>query len=128
VFAESILDGTKRYEYRKLAFREPGVTRVLLYASSPVQMIIGEAEVGEVICDTPEAVWRRTHGEAGICEREFLDYFSGRERAYAIRIKSSKRYERPLDPRQLMPGFRAPQSFAYVRDPQIIPSVSEAAG
>lgn len=40
-FADKIFDGSKRYEFRRMIFKQPAVKKVVVYASAPVQMVIG---------------------------------------------------------------------------------------
>ena len=46
-YASKILDGTKRYEYRRAIFKRTEVTTVVVYASDPVRKVIGEFAPGE---------------------------------------------------------------------------------
>ena len=43
-FADKIFNGTKKYEYRRSIFKKKEVKTVVVYASSPIQKIIGEFE------------------------------------------------------------------------------------
>ena len=115
-FGEKILEGDKQYEFRKTVFSDPSsVEKVILYASSPVQRIIGYFSPGQIIEDTPQDLWRRVGHLSGIDSRErFLEYFSEKETGYAIEIDSPTRLQRPIDPRELLDDFQAPMSFKYV--------------
>jgi len=125
-FAERIFDGTKRYEYRKVVFRRSGIDTCVLYVSSPVQMILGEIKIGKVICDNPTALWRRTGHESGVTEEFFFEYFVGRDKGYAIRINSARRYGKPIDPSDVLDDFRVPQSFAYMESEQLLDPIMAA--
>jgi len=113
-FAELILDGTKKYEYRKTIFSRADVQKVILYASSPVKKIVGEFQIAEIIQDKPEALWLRTCIAAGVHRDFFFQYFNGKDNAYAINIKHSKKYEAPVNPWDILPDFTPPQSFKYI--------------
>ena len=41
-FAFKIFDGTKKFEFRKSIFKSNKVKSIIVYASSPVQQVIGE--------------------------------------------------------------------------------------
>jgi len=113
-FANAILDGTKRFEFRRALFRRKGVERVIIYASSPEQRVLGEFMIDDVLSLAPDSLWRRTHAHAGI-DREYFDrYFAGRQKAYAIKIKSAIRYRQPLELKKHFGVARPPQSFCYV--------------
>jgi len=44
-YAEMILSGEKKYEFRRAIFKKPGISKVVIYASSPVSKVIGEFEI-----------------------------------------------------------------------------------
>lgn len=112
-FADKIFNGTKRYEFRRAIFKREDVDRVLVYASSPVQRVIGEFEIETIITDNVEAVWKATKKFAGITYSYYHDYFSGRDVAYAIKVSTPKLYPR----KKKLSAYNihsAPQSFVYV--------------
>jgi hypothetical protein len=45
-FVEKIFSGLKKYEFRRVIFKSKSVSRVVIYASSPVQRVVGEFAVG----------------------------------------------------------------------------------
>src|SRR5688500_16929427 len=95
-FAFKIFDGTKKFEFRKVIFKNPGITTVIVYASSPVQQVIGEFEIDDIYSSNPDAVWKMTKKHSGITEDFFYEYFADREVAHAIKIKNTKKYKKPL--------------------------------
>ena len=44
-FAELIFKGTKKFEFRKSIFKNSEIKTVVVYASSPMQKVIGEFEI-----------------------------------------------------------------------------------
>ena len=48
-FANKIFDGTKKYEFRKAIFKNDKIKTIIVYASSPVQQVIGEFEIEKII-------------------------------------------------------------------------------
>lgn len=56
---KNIFNGTKRYEFRKRICKKP-VDRILIYSTSPVMKVMGEAEIEDILVDTPEIIWERT--------------------------------------------------------------------
>lgn len=113
-FANKIFDGSKKFEFRKAIFKNCDVKSVIVYASSPVQKVIGEFEIGKIFNDNLENLWDLTKEYAGITEDYFYEYFSEREKGFAIQIKHMEKYE---NPKCLKTDFNLhpPQSFAYVR-------------
>ena len=113
--ANDILEGTKKYEYRRRIWDcSNDVKKVILYASDPIKMVIGEFEVKEVIKGHYSQVWRKTNQGSGMTIEDFLQYFEGQNRAYAIKVKKPKRYESPIPIETF--GVKPNQSFIYIKD------------
>ena len=112
-FAEKIFNGTKKYEFRRSVFKNKNVKTVVVYASSPVQQVIGEFEIDIILNDDLEQLWNTTKDYSGISENFFFEYFVNKEKGYAIKIKKVKRYKKALS---LKDDFNAnpPQSFMYL--------------
>jgi predicted transcriptional regulator len=85
-FASKIFDGSKRYEYRRVIFKNQEVNRVIVYASDPVKRIIGEFEIEDILHDEPQMLWVKTKNHAGISERMFFEYFTNKSKGYAIKV------------------------------------------
>lgn len=112
-FAFKIFEGTKKFEFRKVIFKKPNVKTVVVYASSPVQQVIGEFEIDDIFSFNPEAIWKMTKKHSGISEEFFYAYFADREIAHAIKIKNTIKYRKPLsikDDFNVVP----PQSYVYL--------------
>ncbi|MDX1939036.1 MAG: hypothetical protein SFU99_00710 [Saprospiraceae bacterium] len=112
-FAFKIFEGKKKYEFRKVIFKRMGITKVVVYASAPVSMVIGEFEIADIIHDEIERLWQETNRYAGIDEAYFYQYFAERETGYAIKIREATLYENELCIKEYF-GIAPPQSFAYV--------------
>lgn len=112
-FAEKIFNGTKKYEFRRSVFKNKDVKTVVVYASSPVQRVIGEFEIEAILNDELERLWNTTKDYSGISENFFFEYFSNKDKGYAIKIKKTKLYKKALS---LKEDFNAspPQSFMYL--------------
>ncbi len=50
-YVNEIINGNKRYEFRKVIFRNRNVTTVYIYSSSPEKQIVGSFEIGDIIED-----------------------------------------------------------------------------
>lgn len=87
--------------------------RMLLYATSPVQRVVGHVRVVRVLADSPAALWEKCHSGAGIAPELFFSYFEGRPTAYALEVAEPMRLDIPLD-LSFFPGLTAPQSYRYV--------------
>lgn len=112
-FANKIFDGTKKFEFRKSIFKNKDVKTIVVYASSPVQQVIGEFEIEKILNLDLDTLWSLTQDFSGISEDFFYDYFSDKEAGYAIKIKNVKRYHEPKNLREEFNLF-PPQSFAYL--------------
>jgi predicted transcriptional regulator len=113
-YAEKILNGTKRFEYRKAAPRNADVRTVVIYATMPVGKVIGEFEVAGVLRERPDVLWRRTRTASGISRQFFDEYFSGRDKAVAFAVSKPKRYPKPLMLEDVSGSVTPPQSFQYL--------------
>ncbi|HET6225421.1 MAG TPA: hypothetical protein VFF27_04015 [Bacteroidia bacterium] len=112
-FAFKIFEGKKKYEFRKVIFKNPNVKTVVVYASSPVQLVIGEFEIENILSSIPSEIWKQTKKFSGISEDFFYKYFADREIAHAIKIKNIKKYRKPLN---IQDDFNVlpPQSYVYL--------------
>ena len=113
-FVEQIILGNKCFEYRRVLYKRTDIKRIVVYASSPVCRIVGEIEVGNLLTDTPKALWERTKDKAGISEDFFLSYFAERAHAHAIEIKAFHPYRTPEKLSDKYPNTSPPQSFCYL--------------
>ncbi len=113
-YADKILKGEKLFEFRKAVFKNPEVKTVVIYATMPVGKVVGEFEVDEVLADLPSAVWSITSEAAGISKMFFNEYFSGRDKAFAIKVSNPKRYDVPFELKNILSNGVAPQSFCYL--------------
>jgi len=114
-FAEAIIDGRKRYEFRKSKFAKRHINLVYIYATSPVKKIIGIFKISNIIEDRPCALWDRLKDHAGISEEEFFNYFNNNEMGFALEITDVEKFKNPIDPKTLIQNFVPPQSFNYMK-------------
>lgn len=111
-FADKIFNGTKLFEYRRIVFKNPNVRTVLVYASSPVQKIIGEFEIEQILKQDLASLWSLTKDHSGISEEYFYQYFKDKEVGFAIEVKSAQIYSKPKCIKQDF-NHSPPQSFVY---------------
>lgn len=112
-YADLIFSGEKKYEFRRIVFKNPDVDTVVVYASAPTSKVIGEFEIAGIISATPKQLWQTTKKHAGVDEIFFFDYFAEKAIAYAIQVKNPIRYRKALDIRKRY-ALAPPQSFAYL--------------
>ncbi len=114
-YAEKILHGEKKYEFRRTIFKSLSVTKIVIYATSPVRKIIGEFDIDCIISLEIDNLWEKTKHHAGINKQFYDSYFHGKEIGHAIKIKRAKRYLKYLE----LGDYEvrcAPQSFVYLSD------------
>lgn len=109
---ENIFNGVKKYEYRKIKCKK-NVEKILIYSTSPVQRIVGEATIELVIEDSPSNIWKLTEKFSGINKNFYEEYYSGKEIAVAYKLCDIIKYETPK--KLEVYGIKMPpQSFMYV--------------
>jgi predicted transcriptional regulator len=111
-FASSILTGTKRFEYRRVPFAQP-VDTIILYACSPVRLVVGEFRVKQLHYAPLDRLWRSTHRYAGISRSHFYEYFRCLQNGFAIEVSAPRAYKAPF-PLHRIYDSPPPQSFAYL--------------
>lgn len=114
VYADAILSGKKRYEFRRVIFKNPRVKKAYIYVTSPVGKIVGSFVIGKILVDTPQRIWQKCRKYAGISAEAFFEYYRNCKRAFAIKIQSVHNFLKPMDPYSNMSNFRPPQSFQYI--------------
>ena len=116
-FANAILGGDKTVELRRTAPRIRVPTRALIYATTPVQALLGTCIVMTVTSDALATLWQAYGSSTGLVHRESLHYFEGVDAGAALTLANSRRFREPIalvDLRSRPQGFRPPQSFAYL--------------
>ena len=109
---ENIMNGTKEYEFRKKACKRQ-VDKILIYSTTPIMRVVGEADVEDVLIDTPEVIWEKMEEKSGIDKAFFDRYYENREQAVAYKLINVKQYEEPKELEEFGVS-NAPQSFQYV--------------
>lgn len=114
-FVEEIIEGKKRFEYRKKIFKRTDITSIVIYATKPYGKVVGEFEIAEIIEENLDVLWDKTKNFSGISEEFFYDYFKNRESGFAIKIKEFVEYEEHLELSEFDSNIKvAPQSFCYI--------------
>jgi predicted transcriptional regulator len=111
-FALKIFNRTKKFEFRKSIFKRD-VDKVVVYASSPVQRVIGEFEIKNILCDDTESLWQLTQEFSGISKDFYDEYFANKEMAFAIQVGKICKYPNPKRLSDFNLNY-APQSFVYL--------------
>ena len=115
--AEAIVAGTKTVELRRTRPNVDMPTRALIYSTSPVKSLVGSCRVDLIESQTLRELWRLASDRAGVSRHEFHEYFAGLGQGVALHLSGVQRAATPVSLsqlRRLVPGFRPPQSFAYL--------------
>ena len=109
---ENILEGTKKYEYRKKSCKKD-IDRIVIYSTHPVKKVVGEVEVLEVIEMEKNKLWNLTKKYSGINKKFYDEYYDGKETAVAYKLGQIVEYKKPKKLNDI--GVKvAPQSFMYI--------------
>ena len=112
-FVEKILNGSKKYEYRKIKCKH-NVDKIIIYSTSPIMKVVGEAKVEKILEDTPDNLWEKTKNYSGIDFEFYSKYFKNRSNAIAYKLTDVKKYDEPKE--LACYGVKsAPQSFVYLK-------------
>lgn len=112
-FSRAILSGEKRYELRRVAPRRSNLKYGLVYETNPTSAIIGMFSIGEILEDSPDAIWERVKTCCGVSKPEFYAYFVGKSIATAIEILAPKEFPRAI-PLYSLADVTPPQSYRYI--------------
>jgi len=121
-WAELILNRKKTVEIRRRIWRnfyEP--VKIYLYATAPVQKIVGEVE-GVVL---PGGATKRAVSLEGtfLSFDDAVEYLAGAQNIYRITLSRPRRYSKPVLLSE-MGAKRAPQNFIYVPNKKRGPKAS----
>jgi len=112
-YGDQILAGQKRVEFRKARFAS-AVTHVVLYATNPVQQIIGYFKVKGIVQASPGELWRRYRHVGGVGKKSFKAYYEDRTTGVAIKVGKVFGLRAPRPLKSLGPHLTPPQSFRYL--------------
>lgn len=113
-YVEEIMNGNKKYEFRKSIFRCRDLEVVYIYATSPMKKIVGAFKISDIIEDHPVVLWKKFKEFSGIDKESFFNYFGAKKRGFAIEIGKVGIFEDPIDPFREFSDFKQPQSFYYI--------------
>lgn len=113
-YAERILKGIKRFEYRRHLPREI-IENIVIYSTSPQKRVVAKVEVIGVISESPQVVWEITKEYSGISYARYVEYFRNHNIAFAFQLGEIELFTPPKG----LAEYRIknpPQSFMYLAD------------
>ena len=109
-FVEKILNGEKRFEYRKSFLKDiPG--KCYIYSTLPVGKIVGFFTIKQILRDEPPKIWDLTKEKAGITKEFFDQYYFGRNKAVAVEIENVTIFGKPKDYKEIDSSGKIPQTY-----------------
>jgi predicted transcriptional regulator len=112
-FADAILAGKKRVEFRKSPFKRD-VSHVVLYATAPIGRVVGVFELRGLDEQPPQELWSSYAEVGGIDEERFFSYFAGCTKGVAYHVGVVERFSPPVSLASLRAGMTPPQSYSYL--------------
>lgn len=112
-YAYHILSGEKKYEFRKVPFKRK-VNRVYLYATYPVKGVIGYFIYDGNSQGKPIDIWDEFGAGGCITEKDFFEYFTGRNIAVAIKVGKVVQFNKIREITSFGSTVKPPQSFIYL--------------
>jgi predicted transcriptional regulator/N-acetylglutamate synthase-like GNAT family acetyltransferase len=118
-YAEQILSGEKSVEVRRKFSRKWVGCRAVLYASSPLCALVGEATVSSITIGRSDEIWSRFGSRVGCSSDEFEAYAGSAPEVSAIELSEVVPYLYPVSLAQVshlvQENLRPPQSFCDLR-------------
>lgn len=115
-FADAIFSGRKTIELRRKIGKafHPEI-KIIIYSSSPIKKIVGEATIEKIEYGNVEAKKQHFCENAIVTEVEYDEYFEGCTIAYGIKLKDIKPYKNPISLLKMREaGLIPPQSYRYI--------------
>ena len=117
-YTDKIIQGRKTVELRR---RFPSSTMrgtiAHIYSTSPVQAMVGRAEISDIVRLPVSAIWREYGSEALVEKKDFDEYFCGLEEGVVLKLENVLELPRHFSLSELRErfGFEPPQSFLYAK-------------
>lgn len=112
-FADAIVRGEKLVEFRRRA-PSTDTSHVIVYATAPVQRIVGWFRIEAVEAERPAVLWERFGTVGGMGREEFVRYYGACEHGAAIKVAEVASVDPPALLCSVGPDLIPPQSFRYV--------------
>ena len=111
-YVDKIFSGSKKYEYRKRMCKEK-IDTIIVYSSSPIQKVVGELKIKQVLYDKKTIIWNKTNRYGGITKTKYDKYYENCDYAVAYEIEKAILYDKQKDLKDFNVRT-APQSYVYI--------------
>ena len=118
-YADQIFNKTKQFEFRKSPLKESDLNKpIYVYSAKGHKAIIGTMEVSKIHKGSVEEILKITGYDKRLDGKEIVDYFAGKDVAYALEISNVKKFSKPLtlkEMRKVDPHLQLPQYYTYIK-------------
>ena len=90
-WADLILEGKKTVELRKQWTKANDVERIYLYASAPLQKIVGWIELQQAVCEDVADLKRDSEEGSCVSSEDFDAYFKDKEKGWGLFISRAQK-------------------------------------
>src|SRR5215467_5290123 len=106
IYSRQLIEGKKTIELRRrFPISAPRGTIAYIYSTSPVQAMIGSAQISDVLKLPITEIWKKFGKLAQIDKPDFNAYFSGLDEGFALKIRNPRAFTRPIDLAELRTRF-----------------------
>ena len=119
-YVDKIFSGEKKYEYRKRLCKEK-IDTIIVYSSSPIQKVVGELKIKQVLYDKKNVIWNKTNKYGGITKIKFDNYYENCGYVVAYEIEKAILYDKQKDLKDFNVRT-APQSYVYITNKGVDPN------
>ena len=111
-YVKSIFEGKKKFEYRKIVAKNRP-DKIIIYSTYPISAIVGEADIEEILIDSPDNLWKKTKKNSGVDKSFFFEYCKEKKVGVAYQLKNIIEYENIRSLEEFGVKY-APQSYVYL--------------
>lgn len=112
--ADIILDNPKKNVFFYKVTPANKVSRVLIYATAPVQAVVGEFDLDRIHIVALSTAWAQHGSSSSMTKKEFEAYFENHDKAHAMIAKETFRYSKPKSLEQFNMK-KGPSGFQYLK-------------
>ena len=119
-YVDKIFSGEKKYEYRKRLCKEK-IDTIIVYSSFPIQKVVGELKIKQVLYDKKTIIWNKTNRYGGITKTKYDKYYENCDYAVAYEIEKAILYDKQKELKNFNVRM-APQSYVYITNKGVDPN------
>ncbi|MFG3611273.1 MULTISPECIES: ASCH domain-containing protein [Rummeliibacillus] len=114
-FVKKIFSGEKKYEYRRMIFKQKDIESIVIYCTQPIGKVVGEITFDEILNQEIDELWEKTKFNSGLSYSYYKEYFRDKDKGYAIKIDKLIPYNEPISLAEFDQSLHPPQSFCYLK-------------